>query len=89
MTHERINKIIDVEFVAAEEESFSTKAGNWLSRVYFKVSGPDAGLWVWTIIQACGKAVATGYADTRNDAICASRDYIVKYIACKAIPANG
>ena len=63
-------------FVAAEEQSFETKAGQWLSRIHFWVGGPDAGLWFWSVVQACGKAVASGYANSRNEAVKACSDFI-------------
>lgn len=63
-------------FVAAEEQSFETKAGQWLSRVHFWVGGPNAGLWFWSVAQACGKAIASGYANSRNEAVQACSDFI-------------
>jgi hypothetical protein len=76
MSHETLKNTEIIQFVAAEEQSVETKAGQWLSRVHFWVRGPNSGLWFWSVAQACGKAIASGYANSRNEAIQACMEFI-------------
>ncbi len=76
MSHAILKNTETIQFVAAEEQSVETKAGQWLSRVHFWVRGPDTGLWFWSVAQVCGKAIASGYANSRNDAMHACMEFI-------------
>ena len=69
MSLREVSTVQKFDYVALEEHLALTSSGEMHSRICFRVSGPEMGLWFWSVTNTARLSMASGYAESRNEAM--------------------